>query len=156
MRFVMLNPGVHFNQIVSKSRAVILAGGTMQPTSHFVQQLFTKVPKNKLKVLACDHVVPSDQVLAVTFSCGPSKQLFDFTFKNRRNPAMIKDLGRTLTNICNVVKGGMVLFFPSFKYLGFVLEMWKTVGIFGQINKKKVRFCLSSLSRVFGSTTLSG
>ena len=33
LRFLLLNPSVHFSSIVQEARAVIVAGGTMQPVS---------------------------------------------------------------------------------------------------------------------------
>lgn len=34
LKFLLLNPAVHFADIVSEARAVIIAGGTMQPVHH--------------------------------------------------------------------------------------------------------------------------
>lgn len=31
IKFLQMNPAVHFEEIVAKARSVILAGGTMQP-----------------------------------------------------------------------------------------------------------------------------
>ena len=33
LKFLLLNPAVHFADVVSEARAVIVAGGTMQPVS---------------------------------------------------------------------------------------------------------------------------
>lgn len=35
LKFLLLNPAVHFSPIVQEARAVIVAGGTMQPVSFF-------------------------------------------------------------------------------------------------------------------------
>ncbi|KAE9147341.1 ATP-dependent DNA helicase [Phytophthora fragariae] len=45
VRFILLNPVIHFQEIVKKSRSVILAGGTMQPVSQVIDQLFSSVPR---------------------------------------------------------------------------------------------------------------
>jgi chromosome transmission fidelity protein 1 len=41
IKFMLLNPGVYFEEILLESRAVILAGGTMTPMNDFVDQLTT-------------------------------------------------------------------------------------------------------------------
>jgi chromosome transmission fidelity protein 1 len=46
-RYVLLNPAIHFQEIVNEARAVILCGGTMQPFDHFVSQLFATLPPGK-------------------------------------------------------------------------------------------------------------
>lgn len=33
LRFLLLNPAVHFADVLQEARAVIIAGGTMQPVS---------------------------------------------------------------------------------------------------------------------------
>jgi chromosome transmission fidelity protein 1 len=38
LKFLLLNPEAHFTEILEQARAVILAGGTMQPV-RFVQQI---------------------------------------------------------------------------------------------------------------------
>lgn len=35
LKFILLNPAVHFSPIVQEARAVIVTGGTMQPVSLF-------------------------------------------------------------------------------------------------------------------------
>lgn len=35
VKFLLLNPAVHFAQVLKECRAVIIAGGTMQPVSYF-------------------------------------------------------------------------------------------------------------------------
>ena len=33
MKFLLLNPAVHFAEVVNEAKSVIIAGGTMQPVS---------------------------------------------------------------------------------------------------------------------------
>lgn len=35
VKFLLLNPAVHFAHVLKECRAVIIAGGTMQPVSYF-------------------------------------------------------------------------------------------------------------------------
>lgn len=46
VKFLLLNPAVHFAQVLKECRAVIIAGGTMQPVSCLKsQQRWTKNPR---------------------------------------------------------------------------------------------------------------
>lgn len=47
VKFLLLNPAVHFAQVLKECRAVIIAGGTMQPVSYL------KATKNKPSLLMC-------------------------------------------------------------------------------------------------------
>jgi len=38
LKFLLLNPAVHFTSIVKEARAVIVAGGTMQPVNNLLMQ----------------------------------------------------------------------------------------------------------------------
>jgi chromosome transmission fidelity protein 1 len=49
-RYLMLNPLVHFQEIVDQARSVVLCGGTMQPFEHFVTQLFSKISPGSLQI----------------------------------------------------------------------------------------------------------
>ena len=39
LKYLLLNPAVHFSSVLEEARAVILAGGTMQPVSGGGHQL---------------------------------------------------------------------------------------------------------------------
>ena len=72
IKFLLLNPGVHFTDIVSESRAVVMVGGTMQPVgclwwrdSHSV--LCHQVSEFRDQLLATAGVAV-ERVLE--FSCG--------------------------------------------------------------------------------------
>lgn len=50
------------------------------------------------------------------------------------------ETGRILSNICNVVPGGVVCFFPSYEYLRRITSHWETTGTSARLaSKKKVR-----------------
>ncbi|XP_014677194.1 PREDICTED: probable ATP-dependent RNA helicase DDX11 isoform X2 [Priapulus caudatus] len=139
LKFLLLNPAVHFSDIVRQCRAVVLAGGTMQPTAEFKEQLFlaTGVPVSRLLEFSCGHVIPDGQLLPLTLAKGPSGADLDFTFKSRSTPQMIDELGRLLMNVCNVVPRGIVCFFPSYNYEKLAFTQWEASGLLARINAKK-------------------
>ncbi|XP_004343844.2 hypothetical protein CAOG_07120 [Capsaspora owczarzaki ATCC 30864] len=82
LRFVMLNPGVHFRDVVGSARAVILAGGTMQPTDAFANQLLAPPSHPDLLVPVASASAASAQPFAsvaaapTSTSSTPETQVF--------------------------------------------------------------------------------
>ncbi|KAF7670341.1 hypothetical protein LDENG_00018830 [Lucifuga dentata] len=141
VKFLLLNPAVHFAQVLKECRAVIIAGGTMQPISDFKQELLFSagVGEERIIEFSCGHVIPPENILPIILCSGPSGQELDFTFQNRDSPRMMDETGRILSNICNVVPGGVVCFFPSYEYTRKVISHWEASGVLARLaNKKKI------------------
>uniref|UniRef100_A0A915JJ41 ATP-dependent helicase C-terminal domain-containing protein n=1 Tax=Romanomermis culicivorax TaxID=13658 RepID=A0A915JJ41_ROMCU len=139
LKFLNLDPSANVKELFLEPRSIILAGGTMQPTSDLTDQLFTplEIDENKIKLFSFDHVIPSANVLPIALSCGPSNRRLEFTFETRRNPQIIDDLSRLIINLCNIVPGGIVCFFPSYDYERLIFEQLKTSGLLSKIETKK-------------------
>ncbi|KAM3609175.1 uncharacterized protein V6R79_010695 [Siganus canaliculatus] len=141
VKFLLLNPAVHFAQVLKECRAVIIAGGTMQPVSDFKQELLLSagVAAERISEFSCGHVIPPENILPLVLCSGPSGQELDFTFQNRDSPRMMDETGRVLSNICNVVPGGVVCFFPSYEYSRRIISHWEASGALTRLaNKKKI------------------
>uniref|UniRef100_A0A2K5QEG5 DEAD/H-box helicase 11 n=1 Tax=Cebus imitator TaxID=2715852 RepID=A0A2K5QEG5_CEBIM len=91
LKFLLLNPAVHFAQVVKECRAVVIAGGTMQPVSDFRQQLLAcaGVEPERVVEFSCGHVIPPDNILPLVICSGISNQPLEFTFQKRELPQMI-------------------------------------------------------------------
>lgn len=142
VKFLLLNPAVHFAQVLKECRAVIIAGGTMQPVSDFKQELLFSagVEEERITEFSCGHVIPPENILPIVLCSGPSGQELDFTFQNRDSPSMMDETGRILSNICNVVPGGVVCFFPSYEYSRRMVSHWETSGALSRLASKKKIF----------------
>ncbi|KAG7522150.1 ATP-dependent DNA helicase DDX11 [Solea senegalensis] len=141
VKFLLLNPAVHFAQVLKECRAVIIAGGTMQPVSDFKQELLISagVSEERITEFCCGHVIPPENILPLVLCSGPSGQELDFTYQSRDSPKMMDETGRILSNICNVVPGGVVCFFPSYEYSRRIVSHWEANGTLGRLaNKKKI------------------
>ncbi|KAK4097045.1 DNA repair helicase [Parathielavia hyrcaniae] len=135
LSYLLLSPTHAFSSIASAARAVILAGGTMSPFEDYKAHLFPTLPPDKITTLSCGHVIPSSNLLAWTLvSTKPTPpgnnnavpDAFEFSFQKRKDPAMIRQLGLVLLNICSLVPDGVVVFFPSYGYLDEVVAVWQT------------------------------
>uniref|UniRef100_A0A6B2KXE1 Helicase ATP-binding domain-containing protein n=1 Tax=Arcella intermedia TaxID=1963864 RepID=A0A6B2KXE1_9EUKA len=146
--FILLNPESYFLEIAQEARAVVLAGGTMQPIDHLTKQLFGKAPEweERVKTFQCGHVIPPSNLHVVIFGSGPCEREFKFDWENRFNKDMITELGNLVINVCNTVPDGVILFFSSYSYQSHVHNLWESSGIIERITKKKKIFMESQNS----------
>nr|XP_026690790.1 ATP-dependent DNA helicase DDX11 isoform X2 [Ciona intestinalis] len=145
VKYLLLNPASHFQQILEECRALIVAGGTMQPSSCLIDQLLAKTESEKhrsrIVEFSCGHVIDGKrQLLPLALSSGPSGVEFEFTFQKRSNFKLIDETGRLLLNISNIIPGGVVCFFPSYDYERFVVQRWQDAGILSRLEMKKKIF----------------
>ncbi|XP_014394953.1 PREDICTED: probable ATP-dependent RNA helicase DDX11 isoform X2 [Myotis brandtii] len=142
LKFLLLNPAVPFAQVVKECRAVVIAGGTMQPVSDFREQLLTcaGVEAERLVEFSCGHVIPPDNILPLVLCSGPSNQQLEFTYLKRELPQMMDETGRILCNLCNVVPGGVICFFPSYEYQRQVHAHWDKSGLLARLAVRKKIF----------------
>ncbi|XP_046569042.1 ATP-dependent DNA helicase DDX11-like [Haliotis rubra] len=154
LKFLLLNPAVHFKSVVKEARAVVVAGGTMQPISEFKQQLFTAagVQADRILEYSCGHVIPGCNILPMVVPSGPSDHILEFTYQNRDKPALLDELGRLVMNVCQVVPGGVVMFFPSYDYEKKVYNHWDSSGMLKKIAARKRIFREPKLASMVDST----
>ncbi|KAL7306364.1 hypothetical protein TKK_0001788 [Trichogramma kaykai] len=142
LRFLLLNPASHFSDIVKEARAIVLAGGTMEPMSEFKDQLFLNAgaKPERIMTFSCDHIVPKENILTCILQSGPTGVEFEFNYQNRQNTKLLDELGRTLVNLCNIIPAGIVVFLPSYSYEELLIRHLETNGILAKIGLKKAIF----------------
>ncbi|KAJ1522967.1 hypothetical protein ONE63_002104 [Megalurothrips usitatus] len=142
LKFLLLNPAAHFQDIVLQARSVIVAGGTMQPISEFQDQLFLSAGGtiDRISQFSCGHIIPPENILPIALGSGPSGKAFEFSYAQRDSTVMVTEMGRMLTNLCNAIPAGIVCFFPSYEYEKYVIEQFEKTGILAQIEAKKKVF----------------
>lgn len=89
LKYLLLNASEPFELLVRECRAVIVAGGTMQPTTEFKTQLFQHFPQ-RIEEHFYGHVVSADAILPMAVSAGPRNSPFLFNYANRGNKEMVK------------------------------------------------------------------
>ncbi|KAF9235161.1 DNA repair helicase [Melanogaster broomeanus] len=141
VKYQLLNPSITFRDVVDTARSVILAGGTMSPMSDVIAQLFPSVLSERISSFSCGHVVPRSHVQALCLTKGPAGSILEFKYAQQTNGLLITELGQLISNLCNVIPGGMVVFFPSYSSLNFAQKTWKTAQLLDKVGlKKKVFF----------------
>ncbi|KAA1107174.1 ATP-dependent DNA helicase chl1 [Puccinia graminis f. sp. tritici] len=115
IKYQLLDASSSFSDIVSEARSVVLAGGTMAP------------------------IVPPEHLLVRAVSKGPMGTNLQLKFTSKDDPKMQDDLGQSVANICNIIKDGVICFFPSYASLDTLTDRWKKTGLWTRLeNKKKI------------------
>lgn len=140
MRYILLNAARHFGRVLASARSVVLISGTLAPIDGLKAQLFPDIPPERLLNFECGHVVPADQLLAVSIGRGPSGRTLNLRHENRNDAAVIDELGHLLLNIAGVVPEGLVVFAPSFGYLEQLVSRWSCSGVLGRLQQRKQVF----------------
>ncbi|KAK7048171.1 ATP-dependent DNA helicase CHL1 [Favolaschia claudopus] len=139
IKYQLLNPAPHFLEVVESARSVILAGGTMSPISDVINQLFTQLPSEKITSFSCGHIIPESNLLPVVVSKGPRGAL-DYKAGKQEDEAVIGELGQTLLNFASLVPRGMIVFFPSYRFLNKAKAVWQKSGALTRFETKKKVF----------------
>ncbi|ORX98335.1 DNA repair helicase [Basidiobolus meristosporus CBS 931.73] len=140
LKYLLLNPSEQFKDIVDEVRSVILAGGTMEPISDFVDFLFPHLPDSKINKYAFGHIIPPESLLVLNIGESPTGYPLEFTYDRRSDHKMIDELGQVVANMCNIIPDGVVCFFPSYSFLDSVYQRWESTGVLSRIRKKKKIF----------------
>ena len=111
----------------------------------YARHLFPYVDPERLITWSCGHIIPKENLIVVPITKGPNKVEFDFTYQRRNVPAVIDALGHAIATLCTTIPDGVVIFFPSYRYLDEVMLRWKKIipsidNIWTQITKRKPIF----------------
>lgn len=136
IRYMLLDPSEHFRGIVQDARAVILAGGTMSPMDDYTKQLFPYLPS--LTTFSCGHLVPLSNLLVRSIAADRDGPL-EFSYKSRNSSSIIR-VGRALLQLAPEIRGGLVIFLPSYGFLEQVAECWRSQSILADLQKLKSVF----------------
>ena len=130
LKYMLLDPSEHFRDVVEETRAVVLAGGTMSPMEDYKQRLFPYVAS--VQTLSCGHLIPRSSLLVRPISTDVSGPL-EFSYKGRSDSKTSARVGNVIESLAPVIKGGLVVFFPSYGYLEQVLAALRDANAFERI-----------------------
>ena len=133
LTLLWLNPMYIMNQVYSLGqRWVILTSRSLSPMSLYENELgnFPTKFQNKLEVV-------EDRVMVNILNKGNSNGTFNFIWKERFNDGMFKEMGETIVQLVKTVPGGVLVFFPSFSFMGTVISNWRNNSLFIEMDNYK-------------------
>ncbi|KAL6601612.1 hypothetical protein ACP70R_044832 [Stipagrostis hirtigluma subsp. patula] len=135
-----LNPAVVFQEIAELTLSVILTSGTLSPMGSFTSELGVQFET----CMEAPHVINVDsqvylglQVFAAVLSSGPTKHRLNASYKTADSSSFQDELGASLEEICRVVPGGALVFFPSYRLLDKLQARWSQTGQWARLNAQK-------------------
>ncbi|KAI0514106.1 hypothetical protein KFK09_010140 [Dendrobium nobile] len=132
-----LNPAVVFKEIAELSLSVILTSGTLSPVSSFSSELGVRFDT----CMEAPHVINTEsQLWAAVFSSGVGNIQLNASYRSADSYAFQDSLGATLEEICKIVPGGALVFFPSYKLLEKLQARWHQTGQWSRLNAQKDLF----------------
>ena len=84
------------------------------------------------------HVIDPKQVFLSILSKGKDNIPFNFSYQNRDNQMMWRDLGNSVIRIAEKTPGGILMFFPSYRVLESTYQYWLDSNIMYNMEKSKV------------------
>ncbi|VFQ76373.1 unnamed protein product [Cuscuta campestris] len=132
-----LNPAVVFREIADLSLSVILTSGTLSPMNSFSSELGVPFSTS----LEAPHVIDTEsQLWAAIISRGPRSYPLNASYKTADSYAFQDSLGTSIEEICKIVPGGCLIFFPSYKLMEKLSCRWQETGQWARLNARKPLF----------------
>ncbi|KAL0747529.1 hypothetical protein Bca101_029531 [Brassica carinata] len=147
-----MNPSVVFKAIVDLSSSIILTSGTLSPMDSFSSELGMQFGA----CLEAPHVVDANQqVWAAGIFSGPSNQPLNASYKTNDEYPFQDALGKSLEEICSIVPGGSLVFFPSYKLMEKLCTRWRETGQWSRLRLEKDIF-IGGKNRLIGRNRRAG
>lgn len=135
MQLLCMNPAIVFAPLAHDARSVILASGTLTPTTSFQSELGTKFPY----IANPSHIVPKEQVYIRGLSQGPKKMPLHAIHSNVTTFLFQDELGNLVLQVCDAVPHGVLCFFSSYNIMNKIHDRWKSNGMWKELsNLKKI------------------
>ncbi|KAF5955973.1 hypothetical protein HYC85_008829 [Camellia sinensis] len=132
-----LNPAVVFREIADLSLSVILTSGTLSPMNSFSSELGVQFGTS----LEAPHVIDVEsQLWVAVVPTGPGNYPLNASYKTADKYAFQDALGTSLEEICKIVPGGSLIFFPSYKLMEKLCNRWRETGQWSRLNARKSLF----------------
>nr|GEZ05849.1 fanconi anemia group J protein homolog [Tanacetum cinerariifolium] len=129
-----LNPSLVFKNMADTALSVILTSGTLSPMSSFQSELGVQFGTS----LEAPHVINVDsQLWAGVIHSGPNHYPLNASYKTSESFDFQDALGASLEEICKVVPGGCLVFFPSYKLMDKLRSRWSQTGQWKRLNAQK-------------------
>uniref|UniRef100_A0A0R3RHF6 Helicase ATP-binding domain-containing protein n=1 Tax=Elaeophora elaphi TaxID=1147741 RepID=A0A0R3RHF6_9BILA len=122
LNYWCFSPSVAMYLHSSGVRSVIVTSGTLSPLNSFVNSLGISFPVT----LENQHAANLDQILGARIRFSQGGIDLCGTFHRRSSAGYIYGVGEVIIRACQIIPGGILVFFSSYVVMNSCLKFWKT------------------------------
>lgn len=138
------SPGIAMLELKALGvRSIILTSGTLSPMDALKEDM--KLPFNIQ--LENPHVIEDNQMFVTALANGSTGKTLNSSYNNRDSSSYKDELGISILQICQTMlsrggvdipkgrplRGGILIFFPSYGVMDNAIERWKATGVYEKI-----------------------
>ncbi|CAD8081325.1 unnamed protein product [Paramecium sonneborni] len=127
-----LDPSLAFKKLMqNKIHSIILTSGTLSPMKSWQNELKIEfqIKLNNKHVVDIINNVRAFQHLQ-----------YEFSYNKRKDDNQIKDLGQSILNVSQIIKGGIIVVFSSYSLMQVIQKRWWEQQLIQQLSKVKKCF----------------
>lgn len=121
--------------IINKFKNVLLTGNQMQPINTLAKVLGISPRMHSFQLS-----LPKNRFGPYIMTKGADQLEVCSKHDQRENTGVVRNFGSLLFEMSTIVPDGILCFFPSFKYMEYVLLKWNEAGILQRILDNKLLF----------------
>ncbi|PVU96684.1 hypothetical protein BB559_002304 [Furculomyces boomerangus] len=136
LHFACLDAAIAMKPVAQRFSTVVITSGTLSPLEMYPRML-------KLKTVVMESytmTLTRPCFLPIVVTRGSDQVSISSKFEVRNDPAVVRNFGNLLIEMCKTVPDGLVAFFPSYLYMESIVAMWNEMGILKQVYKHKLIF----------------
>ena len=131
-----LDATIAIRPIFNRFDSVIITSGTLSPLEMYPRLLdFSPVLMETFPM-----TLTRNSVSPMIVTRGADQVAMSSRFQVRNDPAVVRNYGSLIVDMCKVVPDGLVAFFPSYIYLETIVSLWHEMGIINHILQYKLVF----------------
>ncbi|KAL0491908.1 Fanconi anemia group J protein [Acrasis kona] len=129
-----MSPAVAFYYLQKKTRSVILTSGTLAP----IEPLSTELGTLFNTTYEAPHVIDTkSQVWTGAISLGPNNTKLNASYTSASSTSFQDSLGQLILDHCELVRFGVLCFFPSYSMMDKMCERWSQTGLMDKLKSIK-------------------
>jgi len=143
LNFWAFSSGIAMEELMLKGiRSFLLTSGTMSPMESFKEDMKIKFPV----CIQNPHVIQDKQIWIGSFGTGTSGKQLNSSYNVAQTNEYKDELGESILKICQTMlgrgggslqgpelKGGVLVFFPSYISMDTVVKRWKETSLFQKL-----------------------